>query len=142
MNTKSIVYKERRIYKYDVWETVTFDTGIIPLRAVDWGLLAINMDGQVTIRTKYAWDGPSGPTFDKILPWLYKKFMRGSLLHDVLYQFMREGIISRSNRKRADQLLREICLEDGMVKIRAWWIYRGVRVGSARSALSDLLYAP
>ncbi|MGH7536144.1 MAG: DUF1353 domain-containing protein, partial [Gemmatimonadales bacterium] len=36
--------------------------------------------GYLTVKEGYAWDGPSGPTVDT------KDFMRGSLVHDALYQ--------------------------------------------------------
>lgn len=79
--------------------------------------------GQINIKAKkgYAWDGPSGPTLDT------KTFMRGSLYHDILYQLINESVIPNTNRKRADEILREICLEDGMSRVRAWWVFRAVR---------------
>ncbi len=33
----------------------------------------------------------------------------------------------------ADRLLQTICVEDGMFKIRAWWVYKGVKIGGWRS---------
>ena len=30
--------------------------------------------------------------------------------------------------------LRRICREDGMSSIRAWWVYRGVRIGAGPAA--------
>ncbi len=73
---------------------------------------------------RYAWDGPSGPTFDT------KTFMRGSLFHDALCQLIGEGLLDKKYRKYADQLLRKICLEDGMSKFRAWYVYMAVRTYS------------
>ena len=68
--------------------------------------------------------------------------MQGSLVHDALYQLMRECVIEQSQRKRADEILRKICKRDGMSKIRAWWVYLGVRIGGASSAKPDMLTAP
>ena len=65
------------------------------------------------IKEGYAWDGASGPTIDT------PSSMRGSLVHDALYQLMRLGLISENNRDYADSLLKKICLEDGMNKVRA-----------------------
>jgi hypothetical protein len=31
-------------------------------------------------------------------------------------------------RKRADEILKEICLEDGMYSFRAWYVYKGVHL--------------
>jgi hypothetical protein len=53
--------------------------------------------------------------------------MRGSLVHDVLYQAIRDGQILEGYRGKADKILRDICLADGMSKFRAWYVYRSVR---------------
>ena len=80
------------------------------------------------IKNAYAWDGPSGPAIDT------KSFMRGSLVHDALYQLMREKHLDRKLwRPYVDKLLRKICLEDGMSKFRAWYVYHGVRLFAASS---------
>jgi len=76
----------------------------------------------IEIKSGYAWDGPSGPTSDT------KSFMRGSLIHDALYQLIREGYLNISYRDWADRELRAICLEYGMNPIRAFWVYWAVRL--------------
>ena len=54
--------------------------------------------------------------------------MRGSLVHDALYQLMRlEELDYKTDRKYADQLLKNICREDGMSAFRAWYVHRLVR---------------
>ena len=79
------------------------------------------------IFTGYAWDGASGPTWDD------KKNMRSSLVHDVLYQLMRYGFLSRAHRKQVDMIFRQMCIDDGMNRVRAWYYYHAVRkfAGSA-----------
>lgn len=52
--------------------------------------------------------------------------MRGSLIHDALYELIRKGLIDQKYKEAADQLLYDICLEDGMSVIRAKWVYLGV----------------
>ena len=86
-------------------------------------------NGMLMVDAGYAWDGPSGPAFDT------SNFMRGSLIHDVLYQLMREELIPRTARKYADQLLRKMCREDGMSWVRAWWVYRGLRLFARKASL-------
>ena len=78
--------------------------------------------GVLTISEGYAWDGPSGPAFDS------RVWMRASLVHDALYQLMREGPLPREMRKIVDDLMRAHLLEDGMSRFRAWYSYRGVRL--------------
>lgn len=90
--------------------------------------ISLSANGKILIREGYAWDGPSGPTIDT------DTFMRGSLVHDALYQLMREGQLSPDWRLAADQELYRICIEDGMTPIRAWWVYWGVRIFAARHA--------
>ncbi len=63
------------------------------------------------------WDGPSGLTIDT------PNFMRGSLVHDTLYQLLRNELIEQKWRDEADEELRRICREDGMSKICANWVY-------------------
>ena len=71
----------------------------------------------------YAWDCPSGPTLDT------RNFMRGSLVHDALYQLMRESLLDHTiHREPADRILQSLCREDGMTALRAWWVYQGVRL--------------
>lgn len=79
------------------------------------------------VSCSYAWDGASGPTWDD------KTNMRASLVHDALYQLMREELLDRKHRKYADELFRKMCIEDGMGKFRAWYYYRAVRIFGART---------
>jgi hypothetical protein len=60
--------------------------------------------------------------------------MRGSLIHDALYQLLREGHLPQSERFMADKILQYICLEDGMWKLRAWWVFQGVSKFAASAA--------
>ncbi len=81
------------------------------------------------MRKSYAWDGPSGPTIDT------RDFMRGSLVHDALYQLMRLSTLDyKVYRKRADEILKEICLEDGMCSFRAWYIYQALHLFAESAA--------
>jgi len=132
-----ILYKKRRRYKYTLFADYLHPTGLRIAGTVEIPpVITLGADGLLTIRKGYAWDGPSGPAIDT------PNFMRGSLVHDALYQLMRERRIPQQHREYADALLREICLEDGMSKARAWWVYQGVRLGGASSAAPDLLQAP
>ncbi|MDH3345874.1 MAG: hypothetical protein OEL75_01675, partial [Kiritimatiellaceae bacterium] len=57
-----------------------------------------------------------------------------SLVHDALYQLMREGFLPESCREDADQELHRICREDGMCRFRAWYVLLGVRKGAGFAA--------
>lgn len=115
-------------YKYELVDTVMVQTDITGLD-IDTEYIALFENGQLFVKPYYAWDGASGPAIDT------KTIMRGSLIHDALYQLMREGHLDRKKyRPYADQLLRKICLEDGMCKIRANWVYWAVKTFARRSS--------
>ena len=131
-----ILYKKRRKYKYNLHADCDYATGIEVAAPKTSGLVQINAAGKLLIKAGYSWDGPSGPTIDT------PNFMRGSLVHDALYQLMREGVLEQHDRKRTDIILREICRADGMSRLRAWGVYRAVRKFGAGSARPDMLIAP
>ena len=104
-------------YKYQLKETYTIAIDIKPRTSIDTEYIDLDTEGNITIREGYAWDGPSGPTIDTLT------FMRGSLVHDALYQLMRENHLNHSEyRGPADRVLQKICKEDGMWSLRAWWV--------------------
>lgn len=116
-------------YKYQLHRDYTVQTRITGHCVAD-AFYTLLQDGTLFIRAGYAWDGPSGPTLDT------KTFMRGSLVHDVFYQMMREGQLPQDCFHPANDELRRLCLEDGMWSVRAWWVWRAVeRFGSANAAV-------
>jgi hypothetical protein len=131
-----IRYKEKSTYKYTLYEGVLFETGIRVDRSFDIGPLKMQLGGTLVISAGYSWDGPSGPTIDT------KTFMRGSLIHDAIYQLIREGALTLMDRKRADDLLKEICLEDGMARFRAWYVYKIVREFGGKHCKPSIITAP
>lgn len=118
--TKYINYHKG--YKYQLTQTTEFQVNIRPDVDVKTDFVSLTTKGILTIKAGYAWDGPSGPTIDTIT------FMRGSLVHDALYQLMRLELIPLSEKSNADAELKRICLEDGMSKIRAWWVIKALEI--------------
>ena len=82
----------------------------------------------IHFETGYQWDGPSGPTIDTC------NAMRASLVHDGLYQAIREGWLEQRARKRADREFHRILKKDGMIFWRRWLWYWGVRLFAANAA--------
>ncbi len=113
-------------YKYQLYEDYEVQTKIIPIQDVRTRFLDLTERGLLTIRAGYAWDGPSGPAIDTAT------FMRASLVHDALYQLIREGFLERGWRDEADNEMRRICVEDGMSRFRAWYAYHAVSVFGGR----------
>ena len=107
-------------YKYQLVEDYSIACSIPGTYKISRYVLLEN--GVLTVYSGYAWDGASGPTIDT------ENSMRASLVHDALYQLMREGNLAKSYRIVADEMLHSLLLEDGMSWIRAWYWYRGVRM--------------
>ena len=61
--------------------------------------------------------------------------MRGSLIHDALYQLMRMGLLFISFRKRADMELEKACAVDGMCGFYRNIVYFAVQKAAKNSAL-------
>ena len=113
---------DKKHHKYELIKEQSYFTGIIGFN-VAHKYFSLGLDGYLEVYPGYRWDGPSGPTFDT------DNFMRGSLFHDVLYQMIREDDLTIYERAEADNVLYNICREDGMSWIRAKWVLAGVRIG-------------
>ena len=130
MNKKSFIHYQAGFkYQlvYDYWGQIDI---MLP-QDITFTWFSISKTGEIKVKRGYAWDGPSGPTIDT------KNFMRGSLVHDALYQLMREQKIDIDHRDEADRLLRQHCREDGMSVLRAWIVYLAVKWFGKKSALPD-----
>lgn len=108
-------------YKYQLDSDYIYYLSFDILIPIEKDFFFINQD-EMIIKKGYAWDGPSGPSFDT------KNFMRGSLVHDVLYQAIREKELPSSYRELADKELYLICRKDGMSRFRAWYVLKAVRL--------------
>lgn len=113
-------------YEYQLAKDYSVATGIIPPKPINTKFMRMYKSGLLTLKAGYAWDGPSGPTIHT------RSFMRGSLVHDALYQLMRDGCLGPEFLEPADRLLQSLCREDGMTALRAWWVYKGVRMYGAK----------
>lgn len=130
-----IVYKKRKKYKYLLENEYIIPVDIKPKKDIDADFFVLTTAGELTIKERYAWDGASGASDTRTI-------MRGALVHDALYQSMREGYLDREYRKKADEIFRDICLTDGMSKPYAWMVYNAVRLCGAKHVKSGLLHAP
>lgn len=117
-------YRSLKHWKYELLNSMQIDVDIRDAPRIATDYITLTLDRRLIVHARYAWDGPSGPTIDT------KTFMRGSLFHDALCQLIGDGLLDKKYRQYADQLLRKICLEDGMSKFRAWYVYMAVRTYS------------
>jgi hypothetical protein len=123
--------KYRSGYKHQLFEDYEVQTDIFPPVDIYTKHINLTTEGLLFIKQGYAWDGASGPTFDT------KSSMRGSLVHDALYQLMRMGLLAFMWRYVIDKLLQTICVEDGMYRWRAWAWFKAVRWAAGSFALPE-----
>ena len=119
----------RKGYKYQLAEDFSVQSCIYSGETITTEYIRLSKEGTLVMKTGYAWDGPSGPAVDT------KSFMRASLVHDALYQLMREGTLSLIWRKEADMVLYRLCLKDGLWRSYAWLAYRAVRRFAKKAAM-------
>jgi hypothetical protein len=106
-------------YKYVLWEDYSVRLRILPSPPVLTTKAVLLSNGMLTIFKGYPWNGanvaPDNPDI-----------IRGSLVHDCLYEMMRAGRLSLDYRCQADDILKEICLEDGMSPAYAAIVHEAV----------------
>jgi len=143
MAKPEIAFRKPRKYKYQLMQKGYSCQINIRKKSVRTDFIRLTAKGKLTIKRGYAWDGPSGPTIDT------KAFMRGSLVHDALYQLMRlKRLDYKKHRRLADNLLKKHCLQDGMFILRAWYVHKFVcwfgewNARPPAKPKHDLIYAP
>ena len=82
---KNLPWRWRRKYKYTLIEDVTVFVGILGT-AIDTNWFTLSIDGFLTIKAGYAWDGCTGMIDTN-------SNMEAGLVHDCLYQMLREALI-------------------------------------------------
>ena len=120
MTTGYIRYRSE--YKYQLASDYRISISIRPQDDITTEFIQLETSGSLRVMNGYAWDGPSGPIIDT------RENMRASLIHDALYQLMRKNELNaRTTRKAADELFREICMQDGVSSFRANLYYKELR---------------
>jgi hypothetical protein len=114
-------------YKYQLTRDLMVETSIRPGAYIANAFCVLESDGKLFIRSGYAWDGASGPMMDT------PTVMRASCVHDALYQFMREGMLSRDLQTAADWEFYRICRASGMSSIRALYSFCAVQLFGSSS---------
>ena len=114
-------------YKYQLVENYTVEIRIRPSNDISFDYITLNTSGILCLKKGFSWDGSSG-SID------YKNY-RASAIHDALYKLFRNDKLNRGKyRVVADEIFREMLLEDGCGKIRAWYHYKAVRMFGGKAA--------
>ncbi len=130
MTSPVLVYRKITGHKYRTRYDLVFDIGICPVVEIDspGGWVRLTIDGKLHIRAGYSWDGASGGMWDS------ENVMVASLVHDALYQLLRERVLPQSYRPAADIVFWELCRQKGMSAMRAGYAYRILRILGAKAA--------
>jgi hypothetical protein len=119
-------------YKYQLRADHIDAVSVRPDNDIVTEYIELTAEGTLTLKSGYAWDGPSGPSPD--LPSL----MRGSLVHDALYQLMRGEVLDKDEwREEADRELRRMSRDVGLWAPLDWMVYTAVRRFGDPSASPD-----
>jgi len=121
--------KYRDGYKYQLAESVIIHTPIKADEPIFTEFLLLTKGGQLQIKSGYAWDGPSGPTWDtdnSLVP---------SLFHDAIYQLLRKKFLAPFWRPKADAHMDTMLKERGMSWLRRWYWRRGLEIAQGRASL-------
>lgn len=127
-------------YKFQLAEPYIILTSLSQDRYVGNEFTSLSQSGVLYIKSGYAWDGATGTLNTPDI-------LRGSLVHDALYQLMREGFLDPALwRDAADRELQSICIEDGMMYACAELVYQAVHLlgesFAQKSAERPVLFAP
>lgn len=122
MSGKKACYRKLSNYKYQLMHDYKVEVELTPAKDIKMPFITLTTDGELIIHERYAWDGPSGPTIDTCT------FMRAALVHDALYQLMRQSRLDLDTREYVDNLLKQMCRQDGMFCFRAWYVHKFVRI--------------
>jgi hypothetical protein len=123
-------YRRVRNYKYQLREDFTYNLGrTFDPAPIGNEFIEITADGIITIRKHYAWDGVSGPVIET------QANIKASLVHDALYQLMREGHLDHvMYREWSDRLFMEMCRKGGVWGSVAAIYLRALRLFGAKNA--------
>lgn len=124
--------KRKRAYKYVVSTDFEIQTDIRPDRQIQTSFIFLAMNGRMIIYKDYAWDGATSITDQPSV-------MRASLVHDALYQLMREEYLDhRQWKKPADLEFTRLCREDGLCALSAWKNFKGLEWFGTYSCLPQV----
>lgn len=121
MTDKHIFYRSG--YKYQLAKDYCIETRIRPPKEIEMQFISMKKDGTMIVKNGYAWDGTSGLIIDT------DGNLRASLVHDALYQLMRNGKLKprKKYKDKVDKLFRRMCKDDNVLSPIAQLYYEALK---------------
>lgn len=113
-------------YEWQYDEDKVFETGIVGHTVVH-DYFVLDNNGKLTLKKGYAWNGATAAIDTD-------SFIDPSAVHDAFYQMIKEKLVPESVRLKADLLLRKMCIEKGMLRLRAEYVFLMVRAFGGKFA--------
>jgi hypothetical protein len=113
-------YRAIPCWHYKTVDIESYHTGIWLAEPIHYPYIKITTDGTLHLHAGYAWNGVNVvtpiylATGKKLFRALYRKLLGASLAHDSIYQLLRLGALDQTWREKADDLLLEIWVADGV----------------------------
>lgn len=128
-------YTKIRNYKYRLSADYVIETALrhMPFEAE---FIQLTEEGIFTVRKGYLWDGVSGPTWDS------GNTMIAGLIHDALYQAIRQRLLPRHMKNTVDYLFYMELIAGGMNKFRANYYHVAVKTFGHLSCKPGDIKAP
>lgn len=124
--------KYRAGYKYQLAAQFKLDISAYLMppggASITTEFIDLSGNGMLKVRSGYAWDGVSGPAIDT------PDTMLPGLVHDALYQLLRQGYLPESMREQCDDVFKELCILTGMPAFRANYFHMAVRKWAVSAA--------
>ena len=99
-------------YKYQLAADEVYATELRPASRVQTPFIVLTLQGELTIKKGYAWDGASGMIINDDVSRCF------SLPHDALYQLMRNMKLNPADWEKADRELERVAI--ARLKISNW----------------------
>lgn len=116
----ALKYKSGYRYKLEEMYLQTLPFDVFDASVRGWVVI---VDHRLAVSNGYAWDGASTG-----LPWTPKKWLRPSLVHDALYQLIRESQLPMTFRRDADDVFYRLLRENRVNIVLATVAYWAVRI--------------
>lgn len=116
----ALKYKSGYRYKLEEMYLQTLPFDVFDASVRGWVVI---VDNKLAVANGYAWDGASTG-----LPWTPKKWLRPSLVHDALYQLIRESQLPMERRRDADNIFYQLLRENQVNVVLAFAAYLAVRI--------------